>query len=533
MDDEGGETNMGRTAAAPAGQRPDAATHTTTSRLVFPKVETNRPFHVRSADRSLNVSLITEGTYPFHDGGVSVWCDQIVRGLAPDRFRIDAITAGLDDTACWMFPENVAEVHRIPLWGPVTRRRPALHLDPAIRPAMESFLASIATDDAEGAFRPSLEMLAVHAREGRLADALCSNEAVELTLRAMRSTTIARRYIDIGAVEAPTIADATSALTLLGHLLQPLTVAPPEVDLCHASSNGLSALVAMSAKWAYGTPFLLTEHGVYLRERYMEYRPGTMPQARRAFLLGFYKRLTLAAYEMADAIAPGSDYNRRWQQANGADVDKIEPIHNGIDLNEFASTPANVEHPTLVWIGRIDPLKDVKTLLRAFARVRLAIPNALLRIYGGTPLGNEGYLRDCLDLRNELGLDDSAAFEGRVRSISDAYLSGDVVVATSISEGFPYAVLEAMASGRAMIATDVGGVSEAIDDTGIMVPPQDEISLANACIELLRNAPLRTQLASRGRERVRSRFMVELSLERHAELYDNLVDAARESTGRS
>ncbi len=235
---------------------------------------------------------------------------------------------------------------------------------------------------------------------------------------------------------------------------------------------------------------------------------------------------------MADAIAPGSDYNRRWQQANGADVDKIEPIHNGIDLNEFASTPADVEHPTLVWVGRIDPLKDVKTLLRAFARVRMAIPNALLRIYGGTPLGNEGYLRECLDLRGQLGLDDSAAFEGRVRSISDAYLSGDVVVATSISEGFPYAVLEAMASGRAMIATDVGGVSEAIDDTGIMVPPQDEISLANACVELLLDARLRTQLASRGRERVRSRFMVELTLERHGELYDDLVDAAREATGR-
>ena len=235
---------------------------------------------------------------------------------------------------------------------------------------------------------------------------------------------------------------------------------------------------------------------------------------------------------MADAIAPGSDYNRRWQQANGADVDKIEPIHNGIDLNEFASTPADVEHPTLVWVGRIDPLKDVKTLLRAFARVRVAIPNALLRIYGGTPTRQRGVPpRACLDLRDELGLEDSAAFEGRVRSISDAYLSGDVVVATSISEGFPYAVLEAMASGRAMIATDVGGVSEAIDDTGIMVPPQDEISLANACIELLRNARLRTQLASRGRERVRSRFMVELSLERHGELYDDLVDAARESIG--
>jgi glycosyltransferase involved in cell wall biosynthesis len=283
----------------------------------------------------------------------------------------------------------------------------------------------------------------------------------------------------------------------------------------------------MAAKWTNGTPFLLTEHGVYLRERYMEYAPGKVPQAQRSFLLGFYKQLSLAAYRVADAIAPGSDYNRRWQQANGADVDKIEPIHNGIDVDGFKSTAANTEHPTLVWVGRIDPLKDVKTLLRAFVRVRQSIPNARLRIYGGTPPGNEGYLRECLDLRDKLGLEACAAFEGRVRSIADAYLSGDVVVATSISEGFPYAVLEAMASGRAMIATDVGGVSEAIDDAGILVPPQDEVSLANACIKLLGNPELRAALANDGRERVRSRFMVELSNERYGELYDDLVDAAR------
>ena len=141
MDDGSGEMNMGRTVTAPAEQRLDVATHAPVSRLIFPKAETNRPFHVRVSDRSLNVSLITEGTYPFHDGGVSVWCDQIVRGLAPDRFRIDAITAGLDDTACWMFPENVAEVRRIPLWGPDHSTSPV----PAPRPfdppdRCESFL---------------------------------------------------------------------------------------------------------------------------------------------------------------------------------------------------------------------------------------------------------------------------------------------------------------------------------------------------------------------------------------------------------
>ena len=502
-----------------------------TPRMIYPKLETTRPFHVRSVDRSLDVSLITEGTYPFHDGGVSVWCDQIVRGLAPDRFQIDAITAGLDDEVCWDFPSNVVKVRRIPLWGRTVDRRPPRRLDGPVRQALAPFLLSVATGDPDGLFLPSLETLAAHASSGMLTRALCSNDAVEMTLEAMRATPVIR--LAESAPPVPTIADAAATLTVLEHLLRPLAVEPPAVDLCHASSNGLCALVAMAAKWTSGTPFLLTEHGIYLRERYIEYAPGRSSQAQRSFLLGFYKRLALAAYQMADAIAPGSDYNRRWEQANGADVGKIEPIHNGIDLEGFSSTAAVTAHPTLVWVGRIDPLKDVKTMLRAFARVRQAIPNAMLRIYGGTPPGNEGYLAECLELRDKLGLDASAVFEGRVRSISDAYLSGDVVVATSISEGFPYAVLEAMASGlpvasgRAMIATDVGGVSEAIDDTGILVPPQDEISLADACISLLRNAELRAVLAVRGRERVRSRFMVELSNERYGELYDDLVDAAR------
>jgi glycosyltransferase involved in cell wall biosynthesis len=85
-----------------------------------------------------------------------------------------------------------------------------------------------------------------------------------------------------------------------------------------------------------------------------------------------------------------------------------------------------------------------------------------------------------------------------------------------------------MASGRAMIATDVGGVNEAIEDTGILVPPQDEESLATACIKLLRDPQLRSVLAARGRQRVLTHFMVELSNERYGELYDDLVDTAKQ-----
>ena len=491
-------------------------------------MEAVHPRPVRTAHRSLLVSLITEGTFPFHHGGVAVWCDQIVRGLAPHRYQIVAVTAGPDEEVQLALPDNVSELRLIPLWDINHRGRSTRvgrRMDPNLRDALRTMLMAIATNDAEHSFLASLEQIYRTAADGRFLDWLHTNDAVRLTLEAMCATTTDGRIR--GDVPNPTIADAVAVLGLFEHLLRPLAVAPPNVDLCHASSNGVSALLAMTAKWEHGTPLLLTEHGIYLRERYIEYSPHSMmPHARRSFLLGFYKRITSAAYDMADAIAPCSDYNRRWEQANGADLDKIKPIHNGIDPDEFGDTAAEPEAPTLVWVGRIDPLKDVKTLLRAFARVKAEIPGAVLRIYGGTPVGNERYLSECLDLHELLGLGDSAVFEGHTKSMNKAYLSGHIVVATSISEGFPYAVLEAMASGRAMIATDVGGVWEAIDSAGILVPPQDDEALAKACIDLLRNPARRTQLATMGRDRVRARFMVDLCLERYSELYDDLVDAA-------
>ena len=497
------------------------------SRLIYPSVNdvAGRAVRTRSRRGPMSISLITEGTYPVHDGGVSVWCDQIVRGLAPDRFHIDAITVGDDDRYVWTLPDNVTSIRRVPLWTVETRRRPALGRRAAALTidALYSLVRAVATNDRGGEFLASLEQLYRSGGDGRLAHLLKRNSTVEFTLGSMRAS-VPKGRTPIG-LPAPTIADATKMLGLLEHLLRPLSVVPTRSQLCHATSNGVSAMLAMTAKWEYGTPFLMTEHGIYLRERYIENSPHSMPHHQRSFLLGFYKQLTTAAYATADAIAPVCDYNRRWEQANGADLDKIELIHNGIDPDEFSSSAPEPDAPTLVWVGRIDPLKDVKTLLRAFALVKAAMPGAILRIFGGTPIGNEYYLAECLDLHEQLGLGPSAVFEGRVRPIADAYLKGHAVVATSISEGFPYAVLEAMASGRATIATDVGGVWEAVGETGVLVPPQDEGALAQACLDLLRDPARRARLASAARERAQVLFPVDLCLARYGELYDDLVDA--------
>jgi len=78
-----------------------------------------------------------------------------------------------------------------------------------------------------------------------------------------------------------------------------------QADLCHAVSNGLACLVAFNAKWTSGVPFLLTEHGLYLRERYLEYRSSAYSFAVRGFVLRFLRLLTAASYVVADFITPG------------------------------------------------------------------------------------------------------------------------------------------------------------------------------------------------------------------------------------
>ena len=108
----------------------------------------------------------------------------------------------------------------------------------------------------------------------------------------------------------------------------------------------------------------------------------------------------------------------------------------------------------------------------------------------------------CADLAAELDLDGAATFEGRVGSAGRGLHAGHVVLLTSISEGLPYTVLEAMATGRPVVATDVGGVGEAVGDAGLLVPPRNPSAVAAACVQLLANAEERRARGKAARSRV-------------------------------
>jgi glycosyltransferase involved in cell wall biosynthesis len=428
-------------------------------------------------------------------------------------------------------PANVRDVHLIPLWGGSgLPRRLGRRSRRRFADAYEPFIRSVtSTRESVPDFLAGLRGLWELAHTTDLAAGFRSEHTVHQLLDAWQAADAApgARRPQRPAPVRPTIADAVTAASLLEHCLRPLSVTPHQVDLTHSAANGIGALVALGAKWAYGTPFILTEHGVYLRERYLAYRRSSFSQPVKELVLRFFKLLTDAAYQSADLITPGNAYNQRWALRGGAPAEIIHTVYNGVDPREFPPAGLEPDLPTISFMGRIDPIKDVETLIEAFGHVHREMPEARLRIFGGAPKGGEAYLHRCQRLARDLGVAGACTFEGRVDHARTAYAAGHVVALTSVSEGFPYTVVEAMISGRATVSTDVGGVSEAVGETGLLVPPRDPELFAEACLRLLRDDGLRHQLGVAARGRAFELFTLDNFLHVYDGIYAGVVAAGR------
>jgi glycosyltransferase involved in cell wall biosynthesis len=473
----------------------------------------------------VKIALVTEGTYPHGFGGVSVWCDQLVRGLARHNFDIVALIGTGNERTRWELPANVDTVRAIPLWGrePNGSRPSPENLSwftGLFTRLIRSLLADSNSVPAQADFDEAMRGLFLYGQLEDLGTAMRAEIPVRLLQDAWAGAPIANR------AGAPTIDDAITTIELLEHWMRPLSAPPVRADVVHTVANGLASIVALAAKWSFGTPFLLTEHGVYLRERYLGTRAAQYRWPVKVLVMSFYRRLCAMAYRNADLIAPGNQYNQRWEERLGADPRIIRTVYNGVDPAAFPAAEEEPDVPTISWAGRIDPIKDLETAIRAFALLRQRLPTARFRVFGGPASGREWYLKQCEDLAAQLGVADSVVFEGRVDNIRDAYAAGHVVVMSSISEGFPYTLIEAMTCGRATVSTDVGGCCEAVADTGLIVPPRDAAAMASACHRLLDDHQLRREMGAAARNRALELFTVDKAIGIFNSLYAELARPA-------
>ncbi|MFF2184391.1 DUF3492 domain-containing protein [Streptomyces sp. NPDC058155] len=522
----------------------------------------------------MRIGLLTDGGYPYATGESRLWCDRLVRGLAQHEFDIYALSrsAHQEGTGWIQLPPSVTRVRTAALWsaqgdgrayGRRERRCFVGHFGDLITAvcAPDGRAAESAGDDdarGVGAFADGLYGLAELAHEhGGLSTALRSEAAVRILETACHAPG-ARR-----SVRGATVPDYLALADQLERALRPLSLDWYDddglggVDLCHATTGGSAALPGLLAKRFFGAPLLVTEYGVQLRAHYLAAGPGGDAPLRtpvRALLAAFQGRLAAEVYRQAAVITPGNTHARRWQERCGADRAKLRTVYPGMETERFAALGEREgsagageggdggDPKALVWVGRIEPAKDLISLLHAFADIRKEEPDARLRIIGAAAQGTEAtaYLAHCRALAAQLFPDEAAdahavgdncvSFEEvggpGAPELVDAYAAGGVIVLSSIVEGFPVSLVEAMFCGRATVSTDVGAVVEVIGGTGLVVPPRNPRALADACVALLRDPERRERLGAAARARALELFTVEQNLAAFRGIYLELISHA-------
>lgn len=268
----------------------------------------------------------------------------------------------------------------------------------------------------------------------------------------------------------------------------------PEVIHAHSSKAGVVVRLARAAHPR--TPVVYTPHGYAFaghfsrpgeRVLYREVERALSPLASRVVCV------CAAEARLAAAIGPG---------------DRVRMIHNGIDVQENPPVDPRMARlaqrgPVICALTDLRAGKGIETLIGACSLVLAQHPDVQVAVWGG------GSGRESLRaLAGDVGVERSIHFFGATDAPLSALAGAHVFAHPSWAESFPYAILEAMSVGLPVVASDVGGVSEAVlqGQSGLLVPARDERRLADALVALLESSTTRERMGSVGRERVQLHF---------------------------
>ncbi len=234
---------------------------------------------------------------------------------------------------------------------------------------------------------------------------------------------------------------------------------------------------------------------------------------------------------LADAIVVNSDaVARDVERTERFWEGKIRKIYNGVavpapgapgDTARFRAREGIAPDAAVVLcVANFFAYKGHADLVEAARRAADAVPRALFLLAGR----DAGAMESCRARVRDLGLDGRVRFLGQRADVEDLLLASDLFVLPSHQEGFPNAVLEAMAAGKAVVATAVGGTPEAVADgeSGILVPSRDPGALAAALVALLRDPARAREMGEAGRRRILERHAMERMVAAYETLYESL-----------
>lgn len=483
------------------------------------------------------ILMINWDNYPnFSSGGVYTWEKTFIEGMPENEFIVLNQLSNPNISAIYSLPNNVSRVIEVPLFGTnrfeeFSRRDGPLvtkiirTTDSTVKknflPMFQEFLGNILADRQhpelikDSIFKIHKFLISHDAKK-----CLEHPGAWEVFLKLVRQDPL---YSQMG------LREAVGAFQFFQRGLQIISMEIPKVDIVHSSLVWFPSMAALCAKKEHGSKIVVTEHGVAFREQLLYYNTQYQDDATKILWKTLARNIIATIYAEADAIVPVCNANALWEKMLGANESRIRVIYNGINLNKFRPIKPDSpnERPTISSVARIDGFKDIPTLIRSVHYVREKIPNTQCLLYGGSI--DLEYSIKCVNLVKTLRLEGNFKFMGSTKEPERAYNIGDVVALTSIAEGFPFSVIEAMACGKAIVAADVGGVAEALEGCGLLVSSRNPQEMANAIVDLLRNEKRRSELGELALKRARERFSLEKSIDQYRDLYDELLGVPKKS----
>jgi len=519
---------------------------------------------------SVDIMLFSEGTYPYVKGGVSSWILQLIKGLPEFSFGVCFIgaTPYLDGElmqVSYEFPSNLKHLEVHYLFDKDDKKRPK----PKKRRGSEEGFKAIqklytALQDNSGEIPEVLQNLDFYTKNVTFDDFLHSELAWEFL-----TATYSKNCPDIPFIDYFwTLRNIHKPIWTLANIVKGL----PKTKIYHAPSTGYAGFLGALSSYTTQRPFFLTEHGIYTRERkidmlsadWIEFKKPSLLQQPQEYnyikkmWISFFDKIGLFCYHRANHILSLFSGAQKIQINFGAPAHRTMIIPNGVDVDglmrtiEYRNDPPR---PIITLIGRVVPIKDIKTFIRAIKIASQTIPDIEGWIVGAVDEDRE-YVQECQQMAFALDLKGSIqSFEGNKSNLSPEEIQksedkikffghSDITkilpksalqTLSSISEGMPLVILEGFAAGVPCVATDVGSCRDliegginsddkAIGSAGAVTGIANPDALAKEYIRFLNFENGEWKKAQEaGLKRVQKYYRQEMFLQEYRELYSEAL----------
>ncbi|MGN0361455.1 MAG: GT4 family glycosyltransferase PelF [Bilifractor sp.] len=466
----------------------------------------------------MRICMVCEGCYPYVVGGVSSWVHGMIRSFPDIEFIILAICTdrSISGKFAYELPENLTEVHEIYLqdadWGVNRKNKMHMLLTEREYDALRSLVLNkdVRWNDIFSLFQKD-------------------SISVDSILMGPDFLKITQEYYNR---EYPQIVFSDFLWTLRSIYLPLFLVLKsrvPKADLYHCVATGYAGVLGAMAQQVWHSSLLVSEHGIYTREREEELIRATWVQGLyKNIWIDQFRKMSRLAYDRAEIVTSLFAHARDLQIELGCPEEKTIVTPNGVDPARFAEIPGKLpedeKHINVGAVLRVTEIKDVKTLLKAFAFARDRVSDLRLWIMGSYE-EEPDYARECFDLARHLGLkavtatgstegepDAEVIFTGKV-DVTKYLGRMDFTILTSISEGQPLTILESFAAKKPVIATDVGncrgliyGEADTFGEAGILTHIMHTDEIAYAIDELAEHPEKRREMGENGYHRLMSRY---------------------------